>query len=101
MPASESALQTRASSWSSRPEKASSKCGRLVATATRPTIPSMAAPTSTTIARVPALVFFRLARSLSRRSFMPGLDVHAHDLAVRVDQLVADLHRELERELGV
>src|SRR5262245_40601599 len=60
----------------------------------------MAAPTSTTIARVPALVFFRLARSLSSRSFI-RLDAHAHDLAIGVDQLVADLHRELEGELGV
>src|SRR5262245_26298535 len=101
MPASESALHTCASSWSVRPEKASAKCGRLAITAAVPAMVASARPTSATITRVPPLVPLRPSRSFLRRSFIPGgLDAHAHDLAIGVDQLVPDLHRELEGELG-
>jgi hypothetical protein len=80
---------------------------RLVATATRATIAAIASPTSTTITRAPRLVFFRLASSLSRRSFIsfqpgaPGSSPAPFPRSFPVSSGAGERRRKRKRRAGL
>src|SRR5690349_14403323 len=103
MPAPASAFSTETRAWSSTCVCSSTKCGRDASTLdTASAATTSSAPPIATM-RVRGDESFRAAANCLKSmcaSYGGGSDVHPHRFAVGVDQLVADLERELERELG-